>query len=845
MINSSAMRVAPGGEAVSIWSAEIFGDEAASSVREFVARAFSVREVERVELRRAASFGRIWYGAVANPSQIWRKLSRALRGVDDVSGDARDAPAARVDAALVYLDGPVARPVRISRVGSALTTWRVRHRGDDTLRVSHPLLRNRRDVAFRVEEELTRILGIESVRASALTGGVSIRFDRTVLTVDFLARELEKAWPRVLDGLDGPPSRKRFVASVGLLGLATTGQYFVPALRPVAVAGVALYGAPNVVRAARDVTRGQVGLSALYSTGLAFMLMSGMPFSASLFALLMQTWPQLGRRKLVRSQRRLFARQRRLPAWVRVARTEDGEIELHVDDLRSDDRVVVRRGEIVPVDGVVEDGHAAILDAPFGADQVEDRAPGDAVAAGALVRDGSLTIRAERAGTHTDASYLGSLLPHGGLSGMPSSLEAERIANRNAKPALAVALGSFLLTRTLRVSQAVIRPDYATAPRLSAELAALRGIAHALQRGVVFRNPAALDRVAAAQVIVLDASAGLDRRALEVAQVQTVSGVSAEFVVGYALAALKDAQDEQIRALTGYASSARAAPTKVQARSRHAGVTRYRNGLGEVIEVATPGYLAAANVEVPQGLRSTSSARRGKASSKAKSRRVELVGRESTVDDHALRPLWVLRDGAVLGVVSFARTGEPLGAEIVSLLRREHARARIVYLGGAHDAAAKTLASKLEVDDFHADLDAARRVDLIRGFGASTLWIGDGARADARESILASTVSVSTAPLGRARSDAADILLPQRGLAALPALFEIGREHARWLEGDYRTVYATNLLGVAGGLFARFGSLHSGLLSNFGTALIYARHARALDKLAASADVQRTRLLLT
>lgn len=838
MNNSSALRIAPGGAGVSIWSAAIFGAAAAPSLREFVARAFSVPEVERVELRRAASFGRISYGKAANPAQIWRKLSQVLRGAHAPTADALTP---HVDAASVFLDGPALRKVQISRVGGALTTWRVRHHDDDTLRVSHPLLRQRRDVAFRLEEELARILGIESVRTSTLTGGVAIRFDRTTLTVDYLARELEKAWPRLLDGLDGPPSKKRLAASIGLVGLATTGQYFVPALRPLAVAGVALYGAPNVVRASRDLTRGRVGLSALYSTGLAFMLASGMPFASSVFALLMQTWPHLGQRKLVRSQRRLFARQRRLPAWVRVARAEAGELDVHIDDLRRDDRVIVRRGEIVPVDGIVEDGHAAILDAPFGAEGIEDKAPGDAIAAGALVRDGSLTLRAERAGSETDTSYLGSLLPHGALSSLPSAREAERIADRNAKPALAIALGGLLLTRTPRLAQAVIRPDYATGPRLSAELAGLRGIALGLQRGVVFRNPAALDRLTQVQVIVLDQSADLQRRRVEVANVRTVSGLSSEFVIGYALAALKHTHGEQRLALAGHASSAKVAPTKVQSLTRHAGVIRYLNGVGEVIEVASPGYLRVANIEIPLALRSPAAARRPK----SKSRRVELVERDVTHEEPALRPLWVLRNGAVLGVVSFARTGEPLGSAVVPLLRSEHPSARILYVGGSRESEAHALASELALDGAHAKLDTAAKVDLIRGFGGSTLWIGDGSRPDAREPILSSTVSISTAPLRFARDDAADILLPQRGLSALPAVFATGREHARWLEGDYRTVYTTNLLGVAGGFLARFGSLQSGLLSHLGTALIYTRHARALDELAAAADVQRTRLLLT
>ena len=75
MTKSASLRIAPGADGVSIWSAEIFGDDTAARLRDFLARAFSVREVETVELRRKHAFGRIRYGSVVQPAQIWKKLS--------------------------------------------------------------------------------------------------------------------------------------------------------------------------------------------------------------------------------------------------------------------------------------------------------------------------------------------------------------------------------------------------------------------------------------------------------------------------------------------------------------------------------------------------------------------------------------------------------------------------------------------------------------------------------------------------------------------------------------------------------------------------------------------------
>jgi cation transport ATPase len=822
-------------------------------LRDFLSRAFSVDEVEGVELRRATAFGRIRYGAVPNPSQIWKKLSRALTSEDDALSVSK-RPARRIDARLVYLDAPGVTPVRVSRIGDSLSTWRVRHQGENTLRLSHPLLRNRRDVVYRLEEELAAIFGIEDFRASALTAGVSIRFDSSALSAEHLARELEKAWPRLLEGLDGPPSRKRLVAAVGLTGLAFTGQYLVPALKPLAVAGVAIYSAPNVINAAKQLARGEVGLSAMYSAGLGFMLISGMPFASAVIASLMQLWPHLARETIVRSQRRLFAGQRRRPLWARVPQADGTDVEVYVDELRKGDLILVQRGEIIPVDGVVEDGHAAVMDAAaFGELQIEDKSKGDAVAAGAFIRHGNLTIRVERIGADTTASYIDSLLPHGVIAGMPSSLEAERIANRNAKPALALAALSLLLTRTLRPSQVLIRPDYATAPRLSAQLSSLHGVADALQRGVVFKNPASLDRLAAAEIYILDDTAGLDRRRLEVATVQTIDGVSADLVVGYAAAAHRESTHEQSRALASFAGNVKTVQPNAESVFRYAGVTRYQDTLGSEIEVATAQYLSKSEIEIPKRLQTVPARHLGTSKAEVPSRAIAAPPRQFAapasvpapagsveaprVDDPALRPLYVVRDSEVIGVVSFARTGEVVGTQAVAALKSQIGKdAQIVYLSHREQAETHALARTLGLELSHGGLTRSAKLDFVRGLGRSTVWIGNGSDPDVRETIAASTVSISVAPLASSRDDAADILLPQRGLDALNDVFEIGRAHVARIAQDYRTVYAVNLVSLSGLLATRFGSLHAGLLSNVSTGLIYARHARSLDKLASAAE---------
>lgn len=840
MLKSSALRVASSSDGVSIWSTEIFRDTEAPRLREFLARAFSVQEVDQVELRRTKSFGRIRFGRTKDRASIMRKLGRALRGLTGL--DSENEPGGGVlDAGSLYLEGPLAGRVHITRVGETLTTWRVRKRGAGKLRLAHPSLRNRRDIAFRLEEVLVSIVGIETFSTNAITGRVSIRFDERLLTVEHLTKELEKAWPKLLEGLDGPPSTTRLVAATGLLGLAVTGQFFVPAVRPIALAGTAIYAAPNVLGAVKDLSHGQIRLPALYTTGLAFMLVSGMPMVSTVFATVMQLWPYLGRRKMVRGQRRVFAEQRRRPLTARLARTGQLDVEVHVDDVRMNDLVIVRSGETVPVDGIVEQGMGLVIDAPpFGGDRAEDCGQGDAVGAGALVIDGNLTIRVQRTGEQTSASYLESLLPHAPMPGMPSLQKAERIANRNAKPALALAAVSWALTQSPRLTTAILRPDYITAPRLSAQFSAFYSVAEGLQRGVVFRNTAALDRLSDIDAYILDDNLDLGRGAVKVAGVKTARGISPEQVLGYAIAAQQGIGCERSRALAGHATSFPSVCAPQRSVQRLAGITRYHDDDGDAIEVVSPQYLGASGITIPTDLRAPDGRRRKLGGRYSK--RVESL--PARIDDHpSMRPLWVLRNGAVLGSVTFDRSGTPIGRDIVTTLRDQHPSAQFLLVSQRGQAHAEALAATLGMEAWHGGLSPAEKVNLVRGLGGKTAWIGDGADPEAQAVIAASAVGISTSLPLRFRDDAGDILLPYRGLAGVPDVIDIGQKHARRLSTDYRAVYASNLLGVATALGAYFSSLHVGLISQLAAIFVYGRHARELNRLAASVEARRAEVL--
>ncbi|MFC7054261.1 ATPase [Hansschlegelia quercus] len=804
------LKIAPGVDGVSIWSDALFRSANADNLRQFVSRAFSVPDVSGVEIRPDGGFARLSYAATRDAAAIWRRLNASLRG-------AVEAPH---DASGLFLNSAAPWPIRVTKVGDVLSTWRMRSEGQDHLRVAHPILRGRRDVAFRLEEVLAEIVGVEEFRSSRLTGGVRLRFDASVLTLSKIARELEAAWPRVLSGIEGPPAKTRLYAAGGLLALAAAGQFAIPALRPVAVAGVALFSAPNVALAARQLRHGQVGLPALYSTGLAFLFITGLPLTGTIMALLMQLWPHLAERTIIDRQRKLFATRRKRHAWARLPQDDGVNVEIHVDDLKPGDLVVVRRGEFVPVDGVVTEGVAAIVDALANdPDGDADLAPGDPVNAGAFLRDGEVVIRVRQSGSATAAAHIAKSLPHAFVDGLPSSAVAELVANRNAKPALALSALSFLATGVLRPSQAVIRPDYATAPRISAQFSALYDLAKALDHGLFFRNPAALDKVGEFDLFVFDDSAALDRRAVAISNV-LVNGASDKEILAYAAVGFPDLRSERGRAIRALLES-RSVTIPGPETLRRAGAVVFRDDVGQTIELLSPARFALSKLEAPA--------------------RLEAAAARATSEGQP-KPLWVVRDGSPIGLVTFGRSGAPEAEAVIRALKAKTPSARFVYVSRRAEAVAQTIAAGAGIEHVASGLTARKKAAFIRSLPRAVVWIGDGSHEDSREAMTASAVSVSLAGLSSAPGDNADIQLLKGRLSGLLDLADLGAAHRRRLKADYKTVYAANLLAVAGTFLAGFGSLRAGLFSNLGTAVVYAQHIRQLDALVQEREGRDARL---
>ena len=491
--------------------------------------------------------------------------------------------------------------------------------------------------------------------------------------------------------------------------------------------------------------------------------------------------------------------------------------------------MLVAENEIIPADGVIVEGLAAIdEEALTGRKGAFDKSSGDPVYASTFVKAGRIAVRVQKVGAETLAGHIGARLPYGEIERLPSAMEAEKIANGMVAPALALSGLNLLLTGNVLPSQATIRPDYATAPRHSAQLTALYGIGDALRRGILLRDPSVLDRLPATDTYVFDDSPALERRRISLGAILTGEGTSRAEVLGYACAAFPMFQNERARSLLDACVRERVPVPEISRRVRDAGVIRYRDEAGRTIEVATPGYVAMNGIGIPASLRDRLSKQGARAH-----RFMVMRHQPEFLDEPQLRPLWIVRNGKIIGVATFQRSGELEAVEVIETLRARNRRASFVHVTGRPQAEAEALGAELGITACHGELEAADKARLLEKLGHRTMWIGDGSRPEAAACIEASEISISVAGARTLTQDAAAVAFLQPTVRSLVPLRHVGRRHRAMLLEDYRAIFAANLFCIGGAFLGGFNTLAVFFFYYLGTCEIYTSKGVSLDGLVA------------
>lgn len=469
-----------------------------------------------------------------------------------------------------------------------------------------------------------------------------------------------------------------------------------------------------------------------------------------------------------------------------VWKIDDGGTETNVPlgQIRPGDRIVVKDGSSIPVDGIVESGSALINQAPMTGEPIPvARECGGTVFAGTIVEAGSIVIRVTQVGESTRLNQVVSFIKQSELQ--KSALEARylRLADKAVPFTFALAGIVFLLTRSLMRTASVLLVDYSCALKLATPLAVLTAMRMGARQGIAIRGGKYLEALKDANTLVFDKTGTLTSAHPTVVRVIAAPGYERPEILR-TMACLEEHFPHPVsRAIVNQA---------------------IREGLEHEEEHAQVEYVVA------HGIVSTLHGKRMYLGSRHYLEHDEGVDlsifaadiEAETARGHSL--LFLSENGKAAGMVVIA---DPIRKEARSVVQamRKLGFSRILMLTGDDERTARAVAASVGITEFRAHVlptEKGKIIQQLNAQGCKVMMVGDG---------INDGPALSAASVGIAMGDGTDlaravanVLLTRPNLKGLVIARLLSRSSIGRIHFDVSAALTLNsfyLLGAIAGIF--------------------------------------------
>ena len=390
------------------------------------------------------------------------------------------------------------------------------------------------------------------------------------------------------------------------------------------------------------------------------------------------------------------------------------EVRIPVTDLEVGDRFVVRPGEKVATDGLVEEGSSAIDASLLTGESVPvEVAPGHMVVGATVNAGGRLVVTATRVGADTALAQIARLVTAAQNGKAPVQRLADRVSAVFVPVVIALAfttLGFWLGTgetaaTAFTAAVAVLIIACPCALGLATPTALLVGTGRGAQLGILIKGPEVLESTRRVDTVVLDKTGTVTTGRMALVEVVPSEGVPADEVLRL-VGALEDASEHPIaRAVAEGARERVGALPSVERFANHAGLGVEGVVDGHAVVAGREALLVDRAMALSDDLRAAKQA-------------AEDLGRTAVVAG------W---DGAARAVVVVADTVKPTSADAVARLRGLGLTP--VLLTGDNQRAARSVAGQVGIETVVAEVLPADKVEVVRrlqGEGKVVAMVGDG-----------------------------------------------------------------------------------------------------------------------
>ena len=464
------------------------------------------------------------------------------------------------------------------------------------------------------------------------------------------------------------------------------------------------------------------------------------------------------------------------------------EVEIPVEEVRVGDRIMVRPGQSVPVDGVIIEGASAVDESALTGESLPvDKGVGDKVAAASINRSGAFTFEALRVGEDTTLAQMIRLVEEASGSKAPIAKLADKVAGVFVPVVMVIAavtavvwlIATGNITQALTGGVAVLVISCPCALGLATPVAIMVGTGKGAENGILVKSAEALETLHAIDTVVMDKTGTLTQGKPKVTDVLPAEGLTENALLGLA-ACLEAPSEHPLGAAIVEEAAAR-----------------------QLLRQPVEGFEAVHG----RGVRAVLGGHACLAGNRAMMEEagVELspwLSQGEALANQGKTPLYFAKDTTMLGIVAVADTPKPTSRDAVDAFRS--LGIDVIMLTGDNRRTADAIGRELGVTEVIAEVlpqDKESKISELQSRGKKVAMVGDGindapalARADVGLAIGAGTdVAI----------ESADIVLMKSDLMDAATAVELSRATIRNIKENLFWAFFYNSLGIplAAGVF--------------------------------------------
>ena len=491
------------------------------------------------------------------------------------------------------------------------------------------------------------------------------------------------------------------------------------------------------------------------------------------------------------------------PKTARRIRDDGSDEEVRLEEVHMGDRLRVRPGDSVPVDGVVDEGHSAIDESMVtGESMPVEKEPGAKVIGGTINGTGSLVMHAEKVGADTMLARIVHMVAEAQRSRAPIQRLADIVSAWFVPSVIVVAVLAFIawmiwgpppaFAYALVAAVSVVIIACPCALGLATPMSIMVGVGKGATAGVLIKNAEALERFEKIDTLVVDKTGTLTEGKPRVVAVIAAEGFDEATILSLGASLERSSEHPLAAAIVGSAKE-RGLPLPDVA--DFGSVT----GKGVTGKIGSR-YVAVGNAKLLQDL--------GIAATDLEVRANELRHEGATA-------MFVAIDRKPAGIIAVA---DPIKATTpAALARLRQDGVRIVMLTGDNRTTAQAVAAKLGIADIEAEVLPEQKnaiVRRLRSEGHAVAMAGDGVN-DA-PALAEADVGVAMGTGTDVAMESAGVTLVKGDLAGMARARALSRGTMRNIRQNLVLAFVYNVLGIplaAGVLYPTFGLLLSPIVA--------------------------------